>query len=114
MIKLYGIRNCDSVKKAVKQLQNNGISFDFIDLKTTKLPADLLVDWLQQLPDTLVNKRSAAYRQIKHQWLQAAQQSEQISLIQSHPNLLKRPVIVSTDGVVSVGFDKQILQRLEQ
>ncbi len=104
-MKLYGISNCDSVKKARKQLQADGIDYDFIDLKTAELSDELLQTWLQALPETLVNKRSTTYRSIKADWLAAADDiAKQIALLQTHPTLIKRPLIEHDNGELSVGW----------
>lgn len=111
MLKLYGITNCDSVKKARKQLEADGISYEFIDLKSAELSADMLSDWLSQCPDTLVNKRSTTYRQIKADWLAAeGNAGAQIALIQANPTVIKRPVMVSDNGDVSVGINKALFK----
>jgi len=104
-MRLYGIKHCDSVKKAIRQLDENGVDYDFIDLKSTKLPADLLLEWLTKLPDTLVNKRSITYRRLKDAWLAADSQAARIQLIQANPTLLKRPLIVNDEGQLSVGLE---------
>ncbi len=114
-MKLYGIKNCDTVKKAIKQLDSDNIAYEFIDLKTTELSVELLTDWLKQCPKTLVNKRSTTYRQIKEEWLSVEDDlSAQIKLIQENPTLIKRPVIVLDNAEIIVGFDKQIYQQLGQ
>lgn len=111
MLKLYGITNCDSVKKARKQLDADGVNYEFIDLKSAQLSADMLTDWLNQCPNTLVNKRSTTYRQIKADWLAAEGNiTAQIALIQANPTVIKRPVIVSDDGVVSVGMNMALFK----
>ncbi len=113
MLKLYGIKNCDSVRKAIKLLQAHNTPFDFIDLTTCELSDSLLTDWLRQCPEHLVNKRSTTYRRLKQQWLASSNnQTEQIHLIQSHPTLLKRPIIVTENGNISVGPDSNLLQQL--
>ncbi|PIE46505.1 MAG: arsenate reductase family protein, partial [Gammaproteobacteria bacterium] len=68
-MKLYGIKNCDTVRKAIKFLDGQGSHYEFIDFKTTKLSAGKVKNWLTQCPETLVNKRSATYRKIKTAWL---------------------------------------------
>ncbi len=112
-MKLYGIKNCDTVKKAIKQLDSDNVAYEFVDLKTTKLSVELLTDWLTQCPDKLVNKRSTTYRQIKEEWLSVEDNlSAQITLIQANPTLIKRPVIVLDNGEIIVGFDKGTYQEL--
>lgn len=113
MIKLYGIKNCDTVKKARQQLNTQGIVYDFIDLKTAELSDDLLRHWLQQCPNHLVNKRSTTYRNIKDNWLATEDNlNAQITLIQQHPTLIKRPVLQLADETIIVGFDTDAYHRL--
>lgn len=113
MIKLYGIKQCDSVKKAIKALENQKIEFEFIDLKTTHLSVDLLKGWLAQCPETLINKRSTTYRTIKEQWLACGDNvGEQLALIQDNPTVIKRPVLLKSNQEIIVGFDKAIYQSL--
>lgn len=103
MLKLYGIPNCDRVKKARRQLDSEHTLYEFINLKTADLPAELLTDWLTQYPETLVNKRSTTYRQIKADWLAAENSiAQQIALIQRNPTVIKRPVIVDGEGKISL------------
>lgn len=106
MFKLYGIKNCDTVKKAIKQLAEQQTDYEFIDLKTVTLPHELLHDWLSQHPQTLVNKRSTTYRQIKNDWLAAENDvNRQIELIQANPTLIKRPVLERADNTIIIGYD---------
>ncbi len=102
-MKLYGIKNCDTVRKVCKQLDAEGQQYEFIDLKTADLPAEKISMWLEQCP-ALVNKRSTTYRTIKADWLAAENDSaQQIALIQANPTLIKRPLIEHDDGRVTVG-----------
>ncbi len=104
MITVYGIPNCDSVRKARKQLESEGIAYEFVDVKRTALSAEMLRTWLAQQPDKLVNKRSATYRAIKSEWLSVQDDMDgQIALIQANPTVIKRPVIVDDSGNVTVG-----------
>ncbi|PID66370.1 MAG: arsenate reductase [Gammaproteobacteria bacterium] len=112
MITLYGIKNCDTVKKAIKQLDKQRTAYTFIDLKTADLSTELLQDWLRQCPETLVNKRSTTYRRIKADWLAADNQQAQIALIQANPTVIKRPVLVKADNHIMVGFDAMLYGQL--
>lgn len=112
-MKLYGIKNCDTVKKAIKQLQNQQISYEFVDLKTHDLTEETVRGWLSQCPDTLVNKRSTTYRQVKETWLSAESDvSAQITVILEHPTLIKRPVLEKDSGEIMVGFDLKAYESL--
>ncbi len=108
-MKLYGIKNCDSVKKARRFLEANGVDYEFIDLKTVALEDSQLTDWLQN--PKLINTRGTTYRQLKEQVQSCSNQADLIELIQANPMLIKRPVI-ETDGKVIVGFNEGELREL--
>lgn len=121
---LYGIKNCDSLKKAIAFFDSHQVPFTFIDLQSTALPASLLADWLRQAPDQLINRRSTTYRSIKADWAAAllaaegeavnnsadnaadntADNAAIIDLIQANPTVLKRPIITQGNRIVAVGF----------
>ncbi len=111
-MKLYGIPNCDSVRKARKQLDSDGVNYDFIDVKSAPLSADCIAHWFSHCGDKLINKRSTSYRQVKAQWLAAEAEKgttaglseAQIALIQQHPTLIKRPLVEYDDGRIGVGL----------
>lgn len=102
-MKLYGIKNCDTVKKALRFLQVENIDYEFIDLKTTALTDTQLKKWLDN--PKLINTRGTTYRQLKDSVLACDTQDKLIKLIQANPMLLKRPIIELTDKVL-VGFDE--------
>lgn len=112
MITLYGIKHCDTVKKALKQLDSQKIAYQFVDLKTTLLASETIQDWLSQCPDTLINKRSTTYRQLKTTLMTITDEEQLIAIIQTHPTLIKRPVMVLNHGEIIVGFDKVRYQAL--
>ncbi|PIE45304.1 MAG: arsenate reductase [Gammaproteobacteria bacterium] len=115
MLRLYGIKNCDSVKKAVKQLNEQQTPYEFVDLKQVTLDTALLKDWLSQQPKQLVNKRSTTYRSVKADWLAAEERNDRdahIVILQNNPTLIKRPVIQKDDGTIIVGFDAETYQQL--
>ncbi|STZ75839.1 ArsC family reductase [Bergeriella denitrificans] len=105
MIKLYGIPNCDTVKKARAWLAENQIDYEFVDFKKQPPQAEWLEAWLTQIPlETLLNKRGTTWRK-----LDAAQQAEAqdaagaVRLMQAQPSIIKRPVL-DKDGSFSAGF----------
>ncbi len=102
-MKLYGIKNCDSVKKARRFLEANRVDYEFIDLKTVALEDSQLTGWLQN--PKLINTRGTTYRQLKEQVQSCSNQAELIELIQANPMLIKRPVIELNDTIL-VGFDE--------
>jgi arsenate reductase len=109
---LYGIANCDTVKKARKWLDQQGISYQFYDFKKQPLTEALYDHFAQHASvDELINKRSTTYRSldenIKHHF--GEQQAKQQALLQ--PTLLKRPLL-STNGDLIIGFDPNRYQEV--
>lgn len=103
-VTVYGIPNCDSVKKALGQLKTAGILHTFHDFRKAGLNASLLETWLQQVPlDILINRKGSTWRQLSESEQAAAGQADTaIALLLEKPALIKRPVI-DTDGRITVG-----------
>lgn len=103
-MKLYGIKNCDTVKKARKWLDENGVAYTFHDFKKDGLDDTLLTRWEQAIDwDTLLNKRGTTWRKLPDEVRDtiSAQTAHQIML--DNPSIIKRPVVEHGDEV-SVGF----------
>ena len=104
-MKLYGIKNCDTVKKARKWLDENGIAYEFHDFKKDSLSSEKLSQWEQALGwEALINKRGTTWRKLPDEVRDtiSAQSAHQIML--DNPSIIKRPVVERGDGV-SVGFN---------
>ena len=104
-MKLYGIKNCDTVKKARKWLDDNGIAYDFHDFKKDGLDETLLARWEQAIGwEALINKRGTTWRKLPEELRDTigAQTAHEIML--DNPSIIKRPVVESGDQV-SVGFN---------
>jgi len=103
---IYGIKNCDSVKKAVKYMKNAGIEYDFVDFKLTPVGSEEINSWLKhQSIETLFNSRSTTYRTLKLKELGLNDQ-EKADWLTKENLLIKRPVI-EHDGKVIVGFKQE-------
>lgn len=104
MVTLYGIKNCDSVKKARAWLERNGIEYQFHDFRTDRLPAMLLQRWIDQLGwEALLNRRGTTWRQLPESTRATIDEKRAQSLMLEQPTLIKRPVL--DDGRTSqVGF----------
>ena len=101
MLTLYGLKDCDTCRKARKQLENAGISVDFVDVRESPLSAEKRRDFAASLGDALINKRSTTWRELSE-----SDRSGNIeSLIERFPTVMKRPVILSDKGI-SLGWDK--------
>lgn len=104
-MKLYGIRNCDTVKKARKWLDEHGVDYEFHDFKKDGLSSEKLSQWEQAVGwETLLNKRGTTWRKLPDEVRDtiSAQSAHQIML--DTPSIIKRPVVERGDSV-SVGFN---------
>ena len=93
-MKLYGLKNCDSCKKALKEVKNAGKKIEFIDIRGNYVSFDLIQKWLDRHGDgVLVNRKSTTWRNLSHK----DRQTPAPILLQAHPTLIKRPIIVDGD-----------------
>lgn len=105
-LKLYGIKNCDTVRKARKALQDADKDVEFIDVRADGLDAQTVKGWLDKVEaDTLLNKRGTSWRALSDAE-KAAAEADPATAIVNAPTLFKRPVIVASDGGVTVGWKK--------
>lgn len=104
-MKIYGIKTCDSVKKAIKFMKENNISYEFIDFKKTPVNEPIIERWLTQIPmDKLFNTKGTTYRTLKLKDLGLDDEAKKTWL--SKENLLiKRPVI-EYEGTYTVAYDE--------
>jgi len=111
MLTVYGIKQCDTCRKALKWLNGQGIEHQFRDFRTDGLSADLLQSWLDSsFADKLVNRRSTTWRQLSDEQRQS-EGAALLELLLQHPTLVKRPVFV-TNEIVAIGFDPKALAKL--
>ena len=111
MLTVYGIKQCDTCRKALKWLTSEGIDHQFHDLRVDGLQADLLHNWMDS-PQTrkLVNRRSTTWRQLTDAQRKFEGQAL-LDLLLQHPTLIKRPVFVQ-DSFLVIGFNPQELAGL--
>jgi arsenate reductase len=109
---LYGIPNCDTVKKARTWLAQKGHDAAFHDFRKDGLTRAKVEHWLTQVPaDRLLNRRGTTWRKLDAAQ-QARAESDLAGLLVDHPSLIKRPVI-ETGGAVLVGFTEAERAALE-
>ena len=114
MFKIYGIKNCNSMKKAFDALNEKGLSYEFHDYKKQGIDAETLKVWLEKIgADTLLNKKGTTWRKLSADKQQFALSSEAnlIETLIAHPSLIKRPVLHTSTGYL-VGFDESAYQQL--
>ena len=105
-VTVYGIPNCDSVKKARAWLSGHGVDYRFHDFKKQGVPVDLLPAWLAAAGwQTLVNRKGTTWRRLDEPSRQVLQDdASATALMLAQPSVIKRPVVVWPDGQISVGF----------
>ncbi len=109
-LQVYGIRNCDSVRAALKWLEARGVPHRFHDFRRDGLDEAELRRWLaSDHAAALVNRRSATWRGLDTAQ-KAAADSDAAPLLLAHPTLIKRPVITDGERVLAVGFDPSVLE----
>ena len=106
MTTLYGLPNCDTTKKARNWLHRFGIAHAFVDYREDRQPPETLKAWKDALGgwDALVNKQSTTWRNLPDARKAPHSDPEWTLLLKEYPALIKRPVLVTPDGKVSVGF----------
>src|SRR5690606_2349883 len=106
MTTLYGLNNCDTCRKARKWLDRFGIAHGFVDYRDDKPGPDTLVEWAGKLGgfEAMVNKSSTTWRQLPDNRKAPGSDAEWKLLLREYPQLVRRPVVVTDDGVASQGF----------
>jgi Spx/MgsR family transcriptional regulator len=105
-MKLYGIKTCDSVRKARKFFKDRGIDYDFVDFRETPVKEETISKWLEKVSiDSLFNKRGTTYRTLKLKELNLDDEGKKAWLAKENM-LIKRPVIEYENQVIT-GFDEK-------
>lgn len=109
---LYGIRNCDTMKRAFAWLEANGVAYRFHDYKTQGIEAVRLRRWCNEAGwETLLNRRGTTWRKLTPELQSALDEGKAIALMTAQPSLIKRPVLEHPTGVL-VGFSPDAYDRL--
>ena len=111
---LYGIRNCDTMKRAQAWLQAQGLAFEFHDYKRDGVNLDDLTGWLEAVgAAVLVNRRGTTWRtltEVEKATCDGDDLSAIARVLSANPSLIKRPVLTYPHGVL-VGFDTEQWQQ---
>jgi Spx/MgsR family transcriptional regulator len=113
MLTIYGIKNCDTMKKAFALLDQQGLSYRFFDYKKQAPSAELLQSWIDQLGlDTVLNQRGTTWRKLTDaQKAQADTVEGAIRLMIAQPSMIKRPILQGAN-VLICGLDAARYQAL--
>ncbi|MEF8725119.1 MAG: ArsC family reductase [Candidatus Accumulibacter phosphatis] len=106
-LRIFGIRNCDTMKKAFTWLNDHGLAFEFVDYRQQEISADQLAAWSQRCGwKLLLNTRGTTWRKLAEEQRRNIDESRALRLMAAHPSLIKRPVIDCGDQLL-VGFNSQ-------
>ena len=106
--KIYGIKQCDTCRKALKWLDAEGFAYDWVDVRVDGLSAEQVTRWLKAVgAEVLVNRRSTTWRQLEPERRPQLDSDEWVDVLLENPTLIKRPVF-EVGGEVRVGFGDDV------
>ena len=109
---LYGIPNCDTMKKARKWLAEHDVAYEFHDYKKLGIDEDLLRQWITTVGwEVLLNRRGMMWRKLTQDQRDDIDQESAIGIMLSTPSIIKRPVL-EKDNLILVGFDEARYEEL--
>ena len=104
MVTLYGIRNCDTMKRARGWLDAQGVPYDFHDYKVAGIDAETLRGWARQVGwQTLLNRAGTTFRKLSDAQKADLDEEKAIALMVAQPSMVKRPVL-DRGGALTIGF----------
>ena len=111
IVTIYGIKNCDSVKKAIKYFKERGIDYTLVDFKESPVNKEKIEYWLTQIDlNKLFNKKSTTYRNLKLKELNL-DEHEEIEWLVKENLLIKRPIIEYNNKTL-IGFNKDTYDQI--
>ncbi len=109
---MYGIPNCDTIKKARNFLETNSIEYDFHDYKKQGISAEKLKHWCDSFGfEKILNRRGTTWRKLDKETQENINQANAIILMQELPSMIKRPILETSKNVL-VGFDQSEYESL--
>ncbi|MBL4748025.1 MAG: ArsC family reductase [Magnetovibrio sp.] len=108
MLAVYGIKNCDTVRKSLKWLDTMGIAYTFHDFRKDGLDACVLERWVDALGwESVLNRRSSTWRKLDDDDKNNINTATAIQLMAAHPTLIKRPVFEG-ENILIQGFTEEV------
>ena len=103
-VTMYGIPNCDTIKKAKKWLSEQNVEFDCHDYRKQGVDSEMITQFCQALGwENVVNKRGTTFRQLSQEQKDGLNEQSAISLLVEQPAMIKRPILL-VDGQYHLGF----------
>ena len=108
-ITIYGIKNCDTMKKARAWLDKHGVAYAFHDYKAEGVSRERLARWEKEVGwETLLNRAGTTFRKLSDKDKSGIDAGKALSLMLAQPSMIKRPVLELPGGKVLVGFSPEI------
>ena len=109
---LYGIKNCDTMKKAWTWLDSHGVAYDFHDYKKAGIDRATLEGWVRQLGwEVLLNRAGTTFKKLPDADKQGIDEGKAIALMLAQPSMIKRPVL-DVGGRLLVGFRPEAYEKI--
>jgi arsenate reductase len=110
-ITIYGIKNCDTMKKARAWLDKAGVDYAFHDYKTAGIEKDRLEKWTKKAGwETLLNKAGTTFKKLPDKDKEGLSEAKAVKLMLAQPSMIKRPVLELGGGKLLVGFKPEQYQ----
>jgi len=116
-IKVYGIKNCTTMKKTFQLLDNEGVSYEFIDYKKQKPTNELLASFVNKASvEQLVNRKGTTYRKLTDEQKASLEtETTAFSLMIENSSMIKRPIVQFPDGELILGLqEEEILKKAKE
>ena len=108
MVTMYGIKTCDTVKKARAWLDARGVAYEFHDYKAVGADAGKLAEWVAAVGvDTVLNRAGTTFRGLAEADKAGIDPGKAVALMMAQPSMIKRPVL-EAPGVLLVGFKPEV------
>lgn len=105
LVTIYGIKNCDTMKKARAWLDKNGIDYAFHDYKTVGIDRERLERWVKKVGwETLLNRAGTTFKKLPDRDKNRVGETKAIALMLKQPSMIRRPVLDAGGGKLLVGF----------
>lgn len=109
-ITIYGIKNCNSMKRTFAWFDQHRLGYGFHDYKQSGIDPTTLTGWCRELGwEVLINTRGTTWRKLDPASQRIGGEADAVALMVQHPSLIKRPVVRTADGHLLVGFDAAAL-----
>jgi arsenate reductase len=111
-VTIYGIKNCDTMKKARAWLDERGVAYSFHDYKSAGIERDVLEGWVKEAGwETVLNRAGTTFRSLPDDKKEGLNEKKAVALMIAQPSMIKRPVLIAGKKML-VGFKPEQYQAL--